>query len=145
MEAETRGTVLVVDDTADFVRAVSGILRREGFAVHSATLGSQAIAFLERRSPHDGAPRPDFVVLDYWLDDMTATTVLDRMARAATLRSIPVLVVTQTRWAEDEAKVLAAGATAFREKPSRVRPLRDVILTFWEEHVHGSDGSADRR
>lgn len=144
MGSEARGIVLVADDTEDFVRAVSGILRREGFTVHSANRGSQAIAFLERREPHVAAPRPDFVVLDYRLGDMTAATVLDRMAGTAALRAIPVLVVTQSRWPEDEARALAAGATAFREKPSRMQPLRDVILNFWEEHVHGGDGPAHR-
>ena len=139
-----RDTVLVVDDNPDFLRAVRAVLERESFAVHTVQTGRQAIAFLEHRTPFVGAPRPAFVVLDYRLDDMNAPAVLTQLRRRPDLRGIPVLVVSQTRWDEDEAAALAAGAHAFREKPSRMRALRDCVVSFWEDHVHGAKGPADR-
>lgn len=135
--------VLVVDDNATFNRAARTVLEGDGFAVHTVQTAGDALAFLARRAPFDAAPRPGFIVLDFHLPDMNAPAVLRRLDADATLRAIPVLVVSQADWAEDEAEARAAGARDFRVKPSRARALRDTLLEFWRSHGH-ADGSADR-
>jgi len=136
-------TVLVVDDNQGFLRAARAVLR-EIFAVHTVENGSDALAFLERRPPFDAAPRPAFVVLDFHLPDMKAPAVLQRLGADAELRSIPVLVMSQADWEEDAVAARAAGARQFRVKPSRVKALREAIVTFWREHARGGAHPADR-
>jgi CheY-like chemotaxis protein len=137
--------VLVVDDNEGFLRAARTILS-ETFAVHTVDNGSDALAFLERRPPYDGAPRPAFVVLDFHLPDMNAPAILARLAADAVLRSIPVLVLSQADWEEDETAAREAGARAFRVKPSRVHALRAAIVDFWKEHAeHAGHDPAHRR
>jgi chemotaxis family two-component system response regulator Rcp1 len=136
-------TVLVVDDNQGFLRAARAVLR-ETFAVHTVENGSDALAFLERRPPFDAAPRPAFVVLDFHLPDMKAPAVLQRLGADAELRSIPVLVMSQADWEEDAVAARAAGARQFRVKPSRVKALREAIVTFWKEHARGGAHPADR-
>jgi CheY-like chemotaxis protein len=136
-------TVLVVDDNEDFLRVARAILG-DAFTVHTVESGAEALAFLERRHPFDGAPRPAFVVLDFHLPDMNAPAVLDRIGADDDLRAIPVLVLSQADWEEDRAAARAAGARQFRVKPSRVQALRDAVLAFWREHAHAGVGPADR-
>jgi chemotaxis family two-component system response regulator Rcp1 len=131
--------VLVVDDNAGFLRVVRSILK-SAFTVHTVENGADALAFLERRPPFVDAPRPAFVVLDFHLPDMSAPAVLARLGDDATLRAIPVLVLSQADWDEDEAAARAAGARAFRVKPSRVDALREAVVQFWKEH---GDAGAD--
>jgi CheY-like chemotaxis protein len=131
--------VLVVDDNPTFLRVVRAILAPR-FAVHTVETGMDAVAFLEGRAPFTDAPRPAFVLLDFHLPDIDAPDVLHRLAARDDLRAIPVLVLSQADWEEDEAAARAAGAVHFQVKPSRVQPLRDTIVAFWKEHVH-----ADRR
>jgi len=141
----TRATnVLVVDDNPGFNHAARTVLGDDGFLVHTAETGHEALAFLERRPPFKDAPRPAFVVLDFHLPDMDAPAVLRRLHDDAGLQAIPVLVVSQADWAEDEAAARAAGARDFRVKPSRAHALRDTFLEFWRTHAHATDRPADR-
>ncbi len=133
--------VLVVDDNPGFLRAVRAILE-DAFTVHTVENGGDALAFLGRRAPFGEAPRPAFVVLDFHLPDMSAPAVLARLADDVALRAIPVLVLSQADWEEDAAAARAAGARAFRVKPSRVQALREAVVDFWKEHADaGADSS----
>jgi CheY-like chemotaxis protein len=137
--------VLVVDDNLGFLRVVQAILEKATppFSVHTVESGTEALAFLERRPPFDRAPRPAFIVLDFHLPDMDAPSVLDRIGARAELREIPVLVLSQAAWEEDEAAARRAGARQFGVKPSRVAALRDAVVTFWKEHAHGGEDPTD--
>jgi len=140
-----RGDVLIVDDNEDFLRVARNILVEEDFTVHTAATSHEAIAFLERCGADRDTPRPSFVVLDYRLEiPATALDVLARMARRPALRAMPVLVISQSRWPEDETAVRAAGAMAFREKPSSIRALRELLVHFWKEAVDGPHHPVDR-
>lgn len=125
--------VLLVDDSPAFLRAAQQVLQQPDlpFLVHTVASGGEALAFLQRRPPFEAAPRPDFVILDFRLPDLNAPAVLARMMEREDLRSIPVLVVSQAAWAEDEQAARAAGARDYRVKPSRVRTLRDLVVGFW--------------
>ncbi len=129
--------VLVVDDDEGFLRVAASVLgdRPPDFAVSTVRSGTDAVAFLERRPPFADAPRPAFVILDLRLPDMDAPEVLSRLAADGALGDLPVLVVSQADWAEDEVALRQAGATEFRTKPSRVSALRDIVLGFWRDHV----------
>jgi CheY-like chemotaxis protein len=137
--------VLVVDDNVGFLRVVQAILEsgEPAFHVHTVQSARDALAFLEQRPPFSTAPRPAFVVLDYHLPDSNAPEVLRLVRSHADLRPLPVLVLSQADWEEDENAARAAGASAFRVKPSRVRALRETVVSFWKEQAHGGDGSAD--
>lgn len=137
MTPPSGAAVLVVDDNPEFIDVVATILGRDGlgFEVHGVESGSDALAFLERRGRFAAAPRPAFVVLDFRLPDLNAPEVLRRIAGSETLRTIPVLVVSQANWDVDESATLAAGAKAFRVKPSRVRALREILVEFWDVHA----------
>jgi CheY-like chemotaxis protein len=137
--------VLVVDDNHGFLEIVRRVLGTgsPAFAVHTVETGSQALAFLERRAPYDRAPRPAFVLLDFRLPDMTAAMLLEMLAARGLLAMLPVLVLSQAAWEEDEAAARAAGATHYAVKPSRVRALREMVVAFWRDQVHGHPDPAD--
>jgi len=137
--------VLVVDDNVGFLRVVQAILEdgEPTFRVHTVQSARDALAFLERRPPFTAAPRPAFVVLDYHLPDLNAPDVLRQVRSHADLHLLPILVLSQADWEEDETAARAAGASEFRVKPSRVRALREAVVTFWKERAHGGDGPAD--
>jgi len=127
--------VLFVDDNPWFLRVACEILGEgePAFEVHTASTGAEALAFLIRAGDAETRPRPRFVVLDFHLPDMNAPAVLRALDGHPDLRAIPVLVLSAADWSEDEAATKAAGARRFVVKPSRVGPLRDVMLEFWKE------------
>ena len=131
--------VLVVDDDESFLRVASSVLTDgqapPAFAVSTVRTGTEAVAFLERLPPFADAPRPAFVILDLRLPDMDAPAVLARLAADGALRDLPVLVVSQASWEEDELALREVGATEFHTKPSRVTALREIVTDFWRHHV----------
>jgi two-component system response regulator len=131
------GDVLLVDDSPEFLGVARQLLEqlRPGLRVHTVQSGTDALAFLLRRSPHDGAARPMFVVLDFRLPDMNAPEVLARLRGEPLLADLPILVLSQAGWPEDARRALAAGASAFVVKPSSAGTLRRVLEDFWSRHA----------
>ena len=78
--------VLLVEDDAPAARTLAHMLTEDGFEVQIAFDGSTAIAGLGR------GPRPDVIVLDYWLPNVDGLTVAD-YARGR-YPGVPIVIVT---------------------------------------------------
>ena len=102
--------------------------------LHVAHDGEAALAFLRREPPHQGARRPDLVLLDLNMPRMGGHQVLREMKEDERLRSIPVLVLTTSGAQEDIAEAYASGANAYIRKPVAfddfIATLR-AIEAFW--------------
>lgn len=136
--------VLLVDDNPLFLRVLAAVLEEgtPAFRTHGVATGGAALACLDGDARSTGSQQIDFVVLDFHLPDMDAPRVLERLRCSSRGSGLPVLVLTQAHWAEDEAAALAAGATAFWAKPSSVAELRRMIVDFWTSEVLVGVGSA---
>jgi len=84
--AGTRRRVLVVDDDPAHVEFMQRLLAPLGFLVEAVHSGAQA-------TPAAAAFRPDVMMVDLSLPDMTGWEVLRQMRADATLARVPVLVV----------------------------------------------------
>jgi CheY-like chemotaxis protein len=127
--------VLIVDDNVAFLRVVRALLE-EGdppFRVHTVETAEAALAFVAGQGERSADSKPAFVVLDFHLPDMDAPEVLACMRQRAGARDIPVLVLSQAEWAEDEAAAVAAGGRRFSAKPSELEELHALIVGFWRD------------
>jgi two-component system OmpR family response regulator len=109
-------TVLVVDDEAVLAEMVSMALRYEGWDIATAGDGSSAIAAAR-------AQRPDVVVLDVMLPDMSGLDVLHKL-REENPR-LPVLLLTAKDAVEDRIAGLTAGGDDYVTKPFSIE---EVVL-----------------
>ncbi|MFF4405055.1 response regulator transcription factor [Streptomyces sp. NPDC001262] len=100
--------VLVVDDEASLADLLRLALRYEGWDVHTAPDGAEAV----RRAREF---RPDAVVLDVMLPDMDGLAVLGRLRRE--LPDVPVLFLTAKDSVEDRIAGLTAGGDDYVTKP----------------------------
>jgi len=105
---DARPQVLVVDDEASIVDAVSTALRYEGFDVSEATTGRAALAQAQNIPP-------DLVVLDIMLPDLDGLEVTTRL-RADGIR-VPVLFLTARDSVEDKVAGLTVGGDDYVTKP----------------------------
>jgi two-component system OmpR family response regulator len=108
--------VLVVDDELVLAEMVSMALRYEGWNI--ATAGDGAAALESARSQ-----RPDVVVLDVMLPDMSGLDVLRKLREENP--QLPVLLLTAKDAVEDRIAGLTAGGDDYVTKPFS---LEEVVL-----------------
>jgi two-component system OmpR family response regulator len=108
--------VLVVDDEATLAELVTMALRYEGWDVRSAGTGRTAV-----RTAREF--RPDVVVLDVMLPDLSGLDVLRRMREHTP--DLPVLLLTAKDAVEDRIAGLTAGGDDYVTKPFS---LEEVVL-----------------
>ncbi|MCU1641566.1 MAG: two-component system response regulator, partial [Nocardia sp.] len=109
-------TVLVVDDEPVLAEMVSMALRYEGWDVATAGDGRTAVAKARET-------RPDVVVLDVMLPDMTGLEVLGKLR--AQFPQLPVLLLTAKDSVEDRIAGLTAGGDDYVTKPFSIE---EVVL-----------------
>jgi two-component system OmpR family response regulator len=108
--------VLVVDDESVLAEMVSMALRYEGWNIATAGDGSSAIASAR-------AQRPDVVVLDVMLPDMSGLDVLHKLREENP--QLPVLLLTAKDAVEDRIAGLTAGGDDYVTKPFSIE---EVVL-----------------
>ncbi|MGH3523226.1 MAG: response regulator transcription factor [Mycobacterium sp.] len=108
--------VLVVDDEAVLAEMVSMALRYEGWNIATAVDGASALAAAR-------AERPDVVVLDVMLPDMSGLDVLHKLREQNP--QLPVLLLTAKDAVEDRIAGLTAGGDDYVTKPFS---LEEVVL-----------------
>lgn len=120
--------VLVVDDDFMVARVHGGFVERTpGFTVVGmAHTGADAIETVERL-------RPDLVLLDVYLPDMTGLTVLQEL-RARPLTDVDVIVVSAARDVDSVKQALRGGVVHYLIKPFRYQDLRDRLDHYAERH-----------
>ncbi|QUR70006.1 two-component system response regulator TcrX [Mycobacterium spongiae] len=109
-------TVLVVDDEPVLAEMVSMALRYEGWNIATAGDGESAIAAAR-------AQRPDVVVLDVMLPDVSGLEVLHKLRREHP--HLPVLLLTAKDAVEDRIAGLTAGGDDYVTKPFSIE---EVVL-----------------
>ena len=111
-----RRSVLIADDDAALRRSVRDLLERDGFDVHEAVDGSQALDHVDRFGP-------DAVVLALRLQRLDGYGVLDRLRARPATRSTPVIVLTLASDEDAEVHAFEHGADGYLAKPFRGRAL----------------------
>jgi len=102
--------VLVVDDDDTARRFLTRAIRRGGLEVTEAASGPDALSQIE-------AHRPDLVLLDSQMPEMTGEEVLETLRSDPRTATLPVIVVTGRGGADDRIAGLDAGADDLVAKP----------------------------
>lgn len=85
--------------------------------LHEAGNGQEALDFLSRRGDHVHSPPPDLILLDLSMPGIDGHEVLRHVKGHATLRRIPVLVISSTMDPLDVERCYDAGANSMIVKP----------------------------
>jgi two-component system response regulator RegX3 len=113
MTSTAETTVLVVEDEDSFVEALTIGLKREGFRVHVARDGAQALAMFD-------VVKPDLVLLDVMLPKVSG---IDVCRELRTRSRVPLIMVTAKGSEIDTVVGLEVGADDYVTKPYRLREL----------------------
>lgn len=114
-----RGTILVIEDNADMVRFLAGVLGSE-FTVLAASDGRTGLRLAGER-------RPDLILSDVMMPGMTGWEVVAHLREDPQTRGIPIVLLTARGTPEDRMHGHAEGADAYLTKPFQVTELLTVI------------------
>jgi two-component system phosphate regulon response regulator PhoB len=112
--AETR--ILVVEDEPSIRDLIAFGLRRAGFQVVAAEHSQAALAAM-------GDRRPDLILMDWMLPDMSGLELTRQLRRDANTRDIPIIMLTARAEETDKVTGLEGGADDYLTKPFSAREL----------------------
>ncbi|WP_432761078.1 HAMP domain-containing protein [Methylobacterium oryzisoli] len=117
-------TVLLVDDDARNIFALSSVLERRGMRVLTATTGREAISIIEGRT--DVA----IVLMDIMMPEMDGYETMQVIRANPAFRRLPIVALTAKAMKGDREKCLEAGASDYLAKPVNTEQLLSA-LRLW--------------
>ncbi|WP_155737076.1 response regulator, partial [Cupriavidus necator] len=115
-----RRRVLVVDDNADSADSMAELLGLLGHEARAAHGGQQALDLVAEF-------RPDCVLLDLEMPDMSGFEVLPALRQACAPRAVQFLALTGRCTAEDQRRSELAGFHAYLTKPLAIEALSRAL------------------
>ena len=116
--------VLVVDDDARNIFALTSVLENHDMEVISATNGRQAIALIE------ATPDLSVVLMDIMMPDMDGYATMREIRRIPRFRTLPILALTAKAMKGDREKCLDAGASDYISKPVNTDQLLSLMRVW---------------
>jgi CheY-like chemotaxis protein/HAMP domain-containing protein/putative methionine-R-sulfoxide reductase with GAF domain len=117
-------TVLLVDDDARNIFALSSVLERRGMQVLSATTGNEAIELL------NGTEGVAIVLMDIMMPEMDGYQTMQVIREKPDFRRLPIIALTAKAMKGDREKCLEAGASDYLAKPVNTEQLLSA-LRMW--------------
>lgn len=108
--------ILVVEDEADLAELVAFNLRQAGHTVVTVGDGTSALGEIRRK-------RPDLVVLDVMLPDISGVEVCRRVRRDVATRELPIVMLTARGEEVDRVVGFEVGVDDYVTKPFSTREL----------------------
>jgi diguanylate cyclase (GGDEF)-like protein len=148
MDANTKSTILIVDDIATNIKILDGILNSE-YNTLFATCGKDALHVASTQIP-------DLILLDVMMPEMDGYQVCRKLKSEEKTKDIPIIFVTANNQEEDESSGLKEGVVDYITKPVRPSIVKARVrihleLKCYRDHlktlstIDGLTGVANRR
>ncbi|MDP2005040.1 MAG: response regulator [Rubrivivax sp.] len=108
--------ILIADDEPNILISLEYLMKREGYEVHVARDGQEALDLLQRVQPR-------LVLLDVMMPNKNGFEVCQALRANETLKDTLVLMLTAKGRDTDIAKGLGVGADAYMTKPFSTKEL----------------------
>ncbi len=116
-------SILVVDDEPNIVLSLRFLMRAEGYPVHVAVDGHQAIDLAREHQPR-------VVLLDLMLPGQDGYEVCQQMRQTPGLEDAGIIMLTARGRETEREKGLALGADDYITKPFSTRELLDCVRQY---------------
>jgi CheY-like chemotaxis protein len=113
-------TVMIIEDEADAAELFSEMMRINGFRVIKMFSSAPAIPIISQE-------KPDVILLDIMMPDISGLEVLRFIRREPELASIPVIIVSAKSMPGDIKTGIEAGASIYLTKPVGFQDLKQAV------------------
>jgi CheY-like chemotaxis protein len=129
MAAHLPGTILVIDDEPSMVRALAGLLRRDGYLVGTASNGRHALAQLQER-PYD------VILCDLHMPDLDGPAFYTILARQYPALRQRVIFLTGNTGGSVNRTFLTQCGRPWLRKPCPIATIRRAIQHVLQAFPH---------
>lgn len=119
-------TVMIIEDETDAAELFGEMMRLNGFRVIKMFSSTPAIPMIAQE-------KPDVILLDIMMPDISGLEVLRFMQREPELAKIPVIVVSAKSMPSDIKNGLEAGAAIYLTKPVGFQDLKQAVEKVLKE------------
>lgn len=116
----TQKKVMIIEDEEDAAELFAEMMRISGFRVLKTSKSAPAIEMMT-------ADKPDIVLLDIMMPEVSGLDILRQMRRDPNLAGIPVIVVTAKGMPADIKNGMEAGASTYLTKPVGFQELKEAV------------------
>lgn len=116
--------VLVVDDDARNIFALSSVLEEHNMNILSADSGREAIRVLQ------DDPDVDIVLMDIMMPEMDGMETIREIRKISRLKNLPIVAVTAKAMKGDREKCIEAGAWDYLSKPVDIDQMMTVLRAW---------------
>ena len=117
--------VLLIEDEPNIIEAISFILSRDGWTVHTHADGETAMTKV-RATP------PDLLILDVMLPGRSGFDILRDLRADPETQATPVMMLTARGQAKDRELATRLGASQFMTKPFSNAEVRDTVRALMD-------------
>ncbi|HEY2434072.1 MAG TPA: response regulator [Vicinamibacterales bacterium] len=121
--------ILVVEDDARNIFALSSVLEPKGARLVIARNGREALEALDRSQSADGQAI-DLVLMDIMMPEMDGLTAMREIRRRPEWKKLPIIALTAKAMRDDQERCLAAGANDYIAKPLDVERLLSLVRVW---------------
>ncbi len=118
--------ILLVEDEANILEAITFILSRAGMEVRSHGNGATAVEEVKRYGP-------DLIVLDVMLPGRSGLDILRDLRSDPSTEALPVVMLTAKGQAKDRETALVLGADAYLTKPFSNSEMLQLLTQILDE------------
>lgn len=115
--------ILIVDDNPTNLKLVRVLLANDGYEVHTASTGAEALALLETIHPR-------LILMDLQLPGMDGLAVTRQLKADSRWRAIPVVALTSYAMKGDDLRAREAGCQGYVTKPIDTRSFSALIAGY---------------
>jgi CheY-like chemotaxis protein len=115
--------ILVADDDPDILSIVSMSLETQGYTVHKATNGREAVDLA--REHH-----PDLILMDMMMPVLSGYEAVSELKADAATKDIVIVGLSAKAMATDMERATAAGIDGYITKPFRIAQVLSVVESY---------------
>ena len=116
-------TVMIVEDNELNMKLFNDLLEAHGYATVQTRSGKEAVGLAR-------AHRPDLILMDIQLPEISGLDVTKELKADAELRHIPVIAITAFAMKGDEEKIRQGGCEAYLSKPISVAKFLETVKNY---------------
>lgn len=117
---DVQKTVMIIEDEPDAAEMFAEMMRVNGFRVIKMFSSAPAIPIIVQE-------KPDLIILDIMMPDISGLEILRYMRREPALAPIPVIVVSAKSMPSDIKTGIEAGASVYLTKPVGFLDLKQAV------------------